>query len=133
MVKKASFMSNLGNKQRFVNLLKAFLECCGFICLADRDDADVLISDTAVDLYKTKQNVTVVGNDIDLLVILLHRIHINDQSTTRLFLSTKTCTYDIQSVKRILGDSVVSMILLLHAFTGSDTTSRILGVGGTNY
>ena len=37
--------------------------------------------------------------------------------------------YDIQSVKRQLGDSVVSIILLLHAFTGSDTTSRILGVG----
>ena len=122
-------MSNLGNKQRFVNLLNAFLEGCGFICLAARDDADVLICDTAVDLYKSKQNVTVVGDDIDLLVILLHRIHINDQSTTRLFLSTKTCVYDIQSVKRQLGDSVVSIILLLHAFTGSDTTSRILGVG----
>ena len=45
------------------------------------------------------------------------------------FLSTKTCVYDIQSAKRQLGDSVVSMIILLYAFTGSDTTSRILGVG----
>ena len=32
-------------------------------------------------------------------------------------------------MKRQIGDSVVSMILLLSAFTGSDTTSRILGVG----
>ena len=122
-------MSNLSNKQRFVDILKTFLENCGFSCLASVADADVLICETAMNLYKNKQHVTVVGDDIDLFVILLHRIHVNEQSSSGLFFSTKTCVYDVNAVKNQLGHPVVSMILLIHAFTGCDTTSRILGIG----
>ena len=128
-IKKAHFLSNLGNKQRFVNLLQEFLENLGFVCLAARDDADVLICRTAADIYNNSQNVTLVGDDTDLLVLLVHMIKNNNSSRHKLFLSTKTCVYDIQSVKKQFGSRAVSKILLLHSFTGCDTTSRILGVG----
>ena len=47
----------------------------------------------------------------------------------KLYLSTKSCVYDLQSVKSQLGDATVSALFVLYAFTGCDTTSRIHGVG----
>ncbi|KAJ8892740.1 hypothetical protein PR048_005321 [Dryococelus australis] len=37
--------------------------------------------------------------------------------------------YDILGIKTLLGSSICINILFLHAFTGSDTTSRIFGIG----
>ena len=119
-IKMVQFLSNLGNKQRFVEcrgLLKSFLKNLGFTCLAARDDADVLICRTAADIYKyscNHRNITVVGDDTDLLVILVHMLR-NVKSRKKMFLSTKTCVYDIQSVKDQLGTAAVSSIQLLHS------------------
>ena len=89
-IKKAHFLSKLCNKQRFVDLLRAFLEHCGFTCLAATDDhADVLICQTAVDMYHKHQNITVVGDDTDLLVILVDMLKDNNH-LQKLFMSTKT-------------------------------------------
>lgn len=82
---KRQFLSNLDNMQRFIDLL----ESCGFDCLATRDDADVLICETAVTICNNKQYVTVVGDGTDLLVILLHIIK-NSDSQLKSFQSTKT-------------------------------------------
>ena len=70
-VKKAQFLSNPGNKQRFIDLLSEYLIRSGFSCLNAQSDADVLICRTAVTLLQTKCNVTVVGDDTDLLLILI--------------------------------------------------------------
>ena len=80
--------------------------------------SDVFIYDTAVGLYKKGLNVTVVGDDADLLVILLDRVHQLFQPNVALYLSTKTSVYDIHAVANPLGTTVVPSILLLHAFTG---------------
>ena len=127
-LKKQHFLSNLANKQRLVNLLKAYLERKGYTCLAARDDADVLMCRAAVNLYSHSKNVTLVGDDTDLLVILVSMTS-NGMYNKKLFLSTKACTYDIKSVRNQLGPKATSAILLLHSFTGCDTTSRILGIG----
>ena len=115
-IKMVQFLSNLGNKQRFVEcrgLLKSFLKNLGFTCLAARDDADVLICRTAADIYSCNhRNITVVGDDTDLLVILVHMLR-NVKSRKKMFL----CVYDIQSVKDQLGTAAVLSILLLNSFT----------------
>ena len=43
--------------------------------------------------------------------------------------STIFYIYDIEKIRSVLGRRHVNTILLCHAFTGSDTTSRIHGVG----
>ena len=41
----------------------------------------------------------------------------------------KPNVYNIKVLKQLLGDDVCTDLLFAHAFTGSDTTSRIFGVG----
>ena len=62
-VKKAQFLSNPGNKQRFIDLLSEYLIRSGFSCFNAQSDADVLICRTAVKLLQNKCNITVVGDD----------------------------------------------------------------------
>ena len=128
-VKKAQFVSNPGNKQRFIDLLSEYLIRSGFSCLNAQYDADVLICRTAVTLLQTKCNVTVVGDDTDLLVILIDMTRNLSLNRRKIFLSTKTNLYDLNSVITSLGVKGASSILLLHSFTGCDTVSRIFGVG----
>lgn len=40
-----------------------------------------------------------------------------------------TAVYDIQVIKQVVGNEICHSLLLLHAFTGCDTTSRIFGIG----
>ena len=128
-VKKAQCLSNPGNKQRFIDLLSEYLIRSGFSCLNAQSDADVLICRTAVTLLQTKCNVTVVGDDIDLLVILIDMTRNLSLNRWKIFLSNKTNIYDLKYVITSLGVKGASSILLLHSFTGCDTVSRIFGVG----
>ena len=130
-VKKAQFLSNPGNKQRFIDLLSEleYLIRSGFSCLNAQSDADVLICRTAVTLLQTKCNVTVVGDDTDLLVILIDMTRNLSLNRWKILLSTKTNIYDLKSVITSLGVKGASSILLLYSFTGCDTVSRIFGVG----
>ena len=61
-------------------------------------------------------------------IILLH-ISKHFAFDHRLFLTTKSYIYDIEKIQSVLGRRHVNTILLCHAFTGLDTTSRIHGVG----
>ena len=128
-VKKAQFLSNPGNKQRFIDLLSEYLIRSGFSCFNAQADADVLICGTAVTLLQTKCNVTVVGDDTDLLVILIDMTRNLSLDKWKIFLSTETNIYDLKSVITSFGVKGASSILLLHPFTGCDTVSRIFGVG----
>ena len=130
-VKKAQFLSNPGNKQRFIDLLSEYLIRSGFSCLNAQSDADVLIRRTAVTLLQTKCDVTVVGDDTDLLVILIDMTRNLSLNRWTIFLSTKTNIYDLKSVITSIGIKGASSILQLHSFsfTGCETLSRIFGVG----
>ena len=55
---KSRFLSNSGNKQRFIDLLSEYLEESGFTCLHAPADADVIICRTAMNISKDKNNVT---------------------------------------------------------------------------
>ena len=51
---KSKFLSNSGNKQRFIDLLSEYLEESGFDCLHAPADADVIICRTAMNILKIK-------------------------------------------------------------------------------
>ena len=40
-----------------------------------------------------------------------------------------TKLYDINRLKAIIGPDICSQLLIIHAFTGCDSTSRIFGIG----
>ena len=69
--KKEEFLSNEQNKQRFIILLSQRSEQSGCEIHQARGDADVLIVQTALK-SATKQETVLVGDDTDLLVLLIH-------------------------------------------------------------
>ena len=65
-MKKAEFLTNKHNKQRFIELLSdTFKLLINMLC---QDDADVLIVKTTVE-YSAKSKTVLVGEDIYLLVL----------------------------------------------------------------
>ena len=70
-----------------------------------------------------------VGDDTDLLVILIHMTKDLTLSRWNMFMSTKSHVYDLLKVRSHLGDKGKLSILLLHSFTACDTVSRIFGIG----
>ena len=74
--KKEEFLNNKANKQRFIYFVSDKLERAG--CSVDhaKDDADVLIVQTAVGSARSKDTV-VIGDDTDLLVLLLYHAEMN--------------------------------------------------------
>jgi len=92
----------------------------------------VLIVQTAIASARTKDTV-LVGDDTDLLILLLHHADLNAQE---LFLApepkkaTKTRRiWCIQQTKELLGPKVCDNLLFIHAILGCDSTSRLFGIG----
>ncbi|GBM40533.1 hypothetical protein AVEN_76939-1 [Araneus ventricosus] len=64
------FLANERNKVRFIDLLKKFLQKANVTVKQAVEDADVLIVETAVSVKSQYDNIFVVGEGIDLLVLL---------------------------------------------------------------
>ena len=73
---------------------------------------------------------TLIGEDTDLLVLLLYHTHASDVKDLY-FRSDrgKGPALDIKAMKEILKVEICDRLLLVHAITGCDTTSRIFGIG----
>lgn len=119
-VKQEDFLSNPTNKTNFISLLETKLQEKGIHTLQATDDADVLIVNTAVE-QSTHNSVAVVGEDVDLAVLL-----IASTSPTRDIImlkpgrgETKTMALSTQEMQ----NRGFEHILFLHSFTGCDTTS----------
>lgn len=96
-----------------------------------RDDADVLIIETAMEESIVNTTV-VVGEDIDLSVLLIGRSH---QQQQLFFMKprkgkVKTQFYDSSSLDKYPNSK--QHILFLHAITGCDTTSALFNKGKRN-
>ena len=127
--KKEDFLSNKENKQALIRLISERMRGRGCAVIQAEGDADVEIVKAAVAMssYKTT---TLIGEDTDLLVLLLHHSSTNGK---KLYLRSDkggpTLVFDIQVMKQALGNTICCNLLFLHAFTGCDTTSRIFGIG----
>lgn len=73
------FLANIENKQNFINLLSAKMLEKGIKTKHADADADVLIALTAIESAKTKPTV-LLGEDTDLLVLLLHHADVTSNS-----------------------------------------------------
>lgn len=117
---------------RFINMLSTEFTRIGCQTFHAQGDADYLIVQKA--LASSSSNKTaIIGDDTDLLVLLLH--HLPNQAHDLYFLpepkkgSKHPKLWNIQDLKSTLPAEISANILFLHAFLGCDTTSRIFGVG----
>ncbi|KAK7088764.1 hypothetical protein V1264_022644 [Littorina saxatilis] len=126
---KEQFLANAENKQRFICALGTALEKNCTVIHA-KADADVQIVLSATHCAREKVT-AVIAEDTDLLVLLGH--HACADAHDILLFSDKQAGksskfWNIKQLIAALGN-VRHLLLFLHAFTGSDTTSRPYGVG----
>ena len=70
--KQHEFLSNDRNKSQFIDLLKHHLSWDGHNIKQSEYDADTLIVKSSLDLAHSGYVTTVVADDTDILVLLLH-------------------------------------------------------------
>ena len=128
---KELFLSNKQNKQKFICMLGAELAKYNCQTYHDTADADLLIAMKTIESAENIDTV-LIGEDTDLLVLLLY--HAKCQHKKIFFMpeskkSSKVRIWNIKESKEKLGTFMCKHILFLHAFLGTDTTSRIYGFG----
>lgn len=82
-------------------------------------DADLLIAQKA--MSATATNTVLIGDDTDLLILLIYHTKSDD-----FFFKTSR---NIKAVKQLLGHSVCTHILFIHAITACDTTFHLYCIG----
>ena len=133
-LKKDLFLKNKENKQAFIKMLGRKLQSSGFPVFHADDDADVLIVKKAIEVSQTI-NTTVIGDDTDLLVLLLYHTRniksfdIFFHPEPKQFARKKPITVSIHSAVRKLGIKLCENILFIHALLGCDTIFSVLGIG----
>ena len=115
-MKKKPFLANEKNKQRFINLLGIEMEKESNIqAIHSSGDADLDIVKTALHLSLAKQ-VILVGEDTDLLVLLLY--HYSRDLHTEVYMQTATKVININILQETIGKDLSNSLLFLHALTG---------------
>lgn len=121
------FLANANNKNRFISMLSEKFEAATILVKQAKNDADVLIIETAIEQSNTSTSI-IVGEDVDLLAILIGR------SPQNIIYFRKPGKGKVQS-KMYSSKSLASYpkcqayILFLHAMTGCDTTSALYNKG----
>ncbi|KAK9872193.1 hypothetical protein WA026_016247 [Henosepilachna vigintioctopunctata] len=115
-ISQEKFLSNRSNKTKFIYMLVEKLKTIDITTKQARDDADVLIIETAIALSEHQKTAVIIGEDIDLLVILIGRTQSHQQE----IFSSKSFDQYPRTKKHIL---------FLHAFSGCDTTSALFKKG----
>ena len=125
-VTKSSFLANVHNKSKMIQLIGLNLKNAGCIVVYAEEDADVDIAILACKESLSK-NITIVGEDSDLLVLQLYSSAIFD-STFKLMFRSGICKckyendHNILHYHDLLGKEACVQLLFTYAFSGCDTT-----------
>lgn len=98
------------------------------------NDADTKVASTALQLAGANKPVTVVANDTDIVVLLVHHFQTQmadifiSYDCTRIRNSRRT-VIPVRSVASKIGNIAAEQLLVCHALTGCDTTSALYGQG----
>lgn len=125
---QTKFLSNICNKHKFVESLSVYLKSTAIKVKQADEDADLLIVNTAIDLrIHSRNSVEVVGNDIDLLVLLIGLTPATDTIFFYKLTSSKKSSNKLYSTSD--NKNFKDFMLFAHAFAGCDTTSALFGKG----
>ncbi|GBL72265.1 hypothetical protein AVEN_115229-1 [Araneus ventricosus] len=125
------FLANERNKVRFIDRLKKFLQKAKVTVKQAVEDADLLIVETAVSVKSQYDNIFVVGEGIDLLVLLTGLAPMKENLYFRK--CGKGRTPDVLYSTTSFKYKFSRMILFIHAFSGCDTSSALFGHGKTKF
>ena len=131
---QSAFLMNTRNKQGFVELLVQHLQDNAIAAFQAKDDADTVIVRTALDIASKVEPVTVVADDTDILVLLVHHFKpdMGDMymlsEITRLR-SARMSIVAIREVRESIGTTASQQLLAVHALSVCDSTSALYGHG----
>lgn len=128
-VPQEKFLGNMKNKERLILMLKDNFAAADIHTKQAQEDADTLIVTTAMDLAQQHNSVVIVGEDVDLLVIMIGRCRGVHSNVYFLKPGKGTVSPLIFSPDCKLDQSIANNILFLHAMGGCDTTSASFKVG----
>ncbi|KAK3889052.1 hypothetical protein Pcinc_006928 [Petrolisthes cinctipes] len=129
-VSQQEFLGNAKNKARLIKILSTHLQGAGCQIYQAEADADRLIVTTACNNNDSEQESVLVGEDTDLLVLLIALA--KPQTDIKMMIPVNRAHPDkIFSSKRIQSQmgSITGSLLFLHAITGCDTTSAVYRKG----
>ena len=123
---REKFLANCTNKSRLIEALKVRFVSAGISVRQTEGDADLLIVATAIDLAgkQPASNIYIVGEDIDLLELLVYHLSLRDVNVKLLKPGkwtqegkTEDLVYCPKHIRASL-PNIENYILFLHAFSG---------------
>jgi len=130
LISQQTFLSNDNNKMRLISILTDKLVESGINVLQAEDDADTLIVRTAIEKSIGNTKVVVIGEDVDLIILLMTLTPDDCQVILKKpgKGSTETRLYSIQHLRQQYKNEL-PYLLFIHAIGGCDTTSAIFQQG----
>ncbi|GBM96679.1 hypothetical protein AVEN_69287-1 [Araneus ventricosus] len=122
---KEKLLENECNKKRFIELLKKALQKANICVQQAVEDADLTIVNTAISVVPQYDYVRVVGEDIDLLVLLTALASTHSNVFYQKFGRGKTP--DSYYSTTSFNHKFTNELLFIHAISGCDTTSALFG------
>ena len=93
----------------------------------NHDEADTMLVLHINNLRSTHNNIIVLSDDTDVLILLLHFLHLWVQPQLRIWMLTMKEYISINDIAAALGPNCTKLVGL-HSITGCDTTSFISGI-----
>lgn len=122
---KNKFLGNIKNKERLISQLAIHLNSENISTSFAIDDADVQIIRTAIKLSEKNEQVLVVGQDVDL-VVLLAALSPDDKDIIFLKEAIGNVKQRMYSSRDLQSSSIIrnlkKSILFIHAISGCDTS-----------
>jgi len=110
---QTSFFANRANKSRLIEMVRKQFEQNGISSKQAEADADSLITSTGLTLAKSEQRpVVIIGNDTDLLVILVSQI--TPEMSLYMCGNNPPIIYDIQAIHHAIGHVKTHLIARHH-------------------
>jgi hypothetical protein len=128
---KEEFLANDRNKKCLITELMNRFVASNWIFKKAKENADVLIINTALDMAHNHDNVIIIGEDIDLLIILIGLC--NSPNVYFLKPGKGNISLKIYSPMSAVDRTVAKHILFLHAMRGCNTTSALYNQGKVKF
>jgi len=128
-VAQMAYISNVQNKSRFIKILSTYLNNNGYTVIHAADDADTTIIKEAISRAQNESEAIVVGEDVDLLVLL---IALTPEENNNIFLKPRKGNngkyiYFTREAQKLNGHK--QSILFLHSISGCNTVLCFFNVG----
>lgn len=128
-VTQEKFLANEKNKSRLIEVLMRKFQLAGYNVKQHEADADTLIVTTALELSGMHESIVIVGEDVDLLIILTGIAKEPHRNVYFMKPGKGKSPKWVYSADSLKNPTLARYILFYHAFTGCDTTSAIFNKG----